>query len=125
MGPGSAALRAASSKPVLFQPQLPRSRESIQLRKPDRAPLRTIYDLFIRTLRIVVSNDLGVIPGNVSGAGIRDWRLNVRDSDNDGGVHGKCRILCAIPGGTMQGVQASFDRLLGPSATRLGRRHDS
>jgi hypothetical protein len=34
------------------------------------------------------------------------------------------RILCAIPGRAVQGVQASSDCLLGTSATRLWRGHD-
>jgi hypothetical protein len=34
-------------------------------------------------------------------------------------VHGRRRILCAIPDGDMQRAQALFDRLLGASATGL------
>jgi hypothetical protein len=58
---------------------------------------------------------------SASGAGIRDWRLNVRERDNDDDVYGKYRILCAIPVRPIQGAPASFDRLLGPSKARLAR----
>lgn len=68
----------------------------------------------------------GLIPGNVSGAWDPNREAeNVSDSGMDGAEHGRYRILCAIPGGTTKGAQASFDRLLGASATRFWRRHDS
>lgn len=42
---------------------------------------------------------------------------NVCDAGNDGAVHSGCRILCAIFGCAMQGVQTSPHWLLGASAT--------
>jgi hypothetical protein len=50
---------------------------------------------------------------------------NGSDSCSDGAVRGSHRILRAISGCALHGVQASFDWVLGASATRLWGKGDS
>ena len=58
-----------------------------------------------------------VKPGSGARAGFESGGGSVCDAGNDGAVHSGCRILCAIFGCAMQGVQASPHWLLGASAT--------
>jgi hypothetical protein len=48
---------------------------------------------------------------------------NGSDCNSDGAVRGGHRILRAISGCSMHGVQAPFDWILGASATRVGNRN--
>ena len=69
--------------------------------------LRTIYERFIRNLRLVISNRSRVVqvfkweapPGGSNG-----W-----DDVHDDAVPGGRRVLYSIPGGSGQGAQGSLD----------------
>jgi VWA domain-containing protein len=58
-----------------------------------------------------------VNPGSSAHAGFESGGGNVCDAGSDRAVHSECRILCAIFGCAMQGVQAPRHWLLGASTT--------
>jgi hypothetical protein len=87
-----------------------------------------IYGLFMNLLLEVYApwfpigiglNSSSIQVGRAHGG----WNGSNRNSD--GAVRGGHRILCAISGCSMHGVQASLDRILGAFTTWVGENNDS
>lgn len=87
-----------------------------------------IYGLFMNLLLEVYVPWFPIRIG-LNGSSIQIGRAhggrNGSDRNSDGAVRGGHRILRAISGCSMHGVQASFDWILGASAIRVGEKDDS
>lgn len=87
-----------------------------------------IYGLFMKVLLEVYARWFRMRIG-LNGSSLQVGRShggwNGSDRNSDRAVRRSHRILRAISGCSMHRVQASFDRILGASATRVGEKDDS